>query len=104
MCVRDSAYSPALASQANLPHTFSQLWTAAPGVYDVCVITSNPNGGTDLNPFDDTTCITISVFDSVTVTSGCLLYTSDAAAERSSVDLGGRRILKKKKQVQTPGR
>ena len=26
----------------------------------------------------------------------CLLYTSDAAAERSSVDLGGRRILKKK--------
>ena len=26
----------------------------------------------------------------------CLLYTSDAAGERSSVDLGGRRILKKK--------
>ena len=28
---------------------------------------------------------------------GCLLYTSDAADERSSVDLGGRRIIKKKK-------
>ena len=27
----------------------------------------------------------------------CLLYTSDAADERSSVDLGGRRILKKEK-------
>ena len=27
---------------------------------------------------------------------GCLLYTSDAAGERSSVDLGGCRILKKK--------
>src|SRR5678816_929633 len=27
--------------------------------------------------------------------SGCLLYTSDAADERSSVDLGGRRIIKK---------
>ena len=27
---------------------------------------------------------------------GCLLYTSDAADERSSVDLGGRRIIKKK--------
>src|SRR5678816_478390 len=27
----------------------------------------------------------------------CLLYTSDAADERSSVDLGGRRIIKKKK-------
>ena len=28
----------------------------------------------------------------------CLLYTSDAADERSSVDLGGRRIIKKKTQ------
>ena len=28
--------------------------------------------------------------------SDCLLYTSDAADERSSVDLGGRRIIKKK--------
>ena len=26
----------------------------------------------------------------------CLLYTSDAADERSSVDLGGRRIIKNK--------
>ena len=29
----------------------------------------------------------------------CLLYTSDAADERSSVDLGGRRIIKKKKNA-----
>ena len=29
-------------------------------------------------------------------TKGCLLYTSDAADERSSVDLGGRRIIQKK--------
>ena len=28
--------------------------------------------------------------------AACLLYTSDAADERSSVDLGGRRIIKKK--------
>ncbi len=28
----------------------------------------------------------------------CLLYTSDAADERSSVDLGGRRIIKKEKK------
>ena len=28
--------------------------------------------------------------------NNCLLYTSDAADERSSVDLGGRRIFKKK--------
>src|SRR5678815_6022547 len=30
-----------------------------------------------------------------TVLYYCLLYTSDAADERSSVDLGGRRIIKK---------
>ena len=33
----------------------------------------------------------------------CLLYTSDAADERSSVDLGGRRIIKKKKNTITCG-
>ena len=31
----------------------------------------------------------------------CLLYTSDAADERSRVDLGGRRIIKKKKTVRS---
>ena len=31
----------------------------------------------------------------------CLLYTSDAADERSSVDLGGRRIIKKKTKSDT---
>ena len=35
---------------------------------------------------------------------GCLLYTSDAADERSSVDLGGRRIIKKKKNDRSRGR
>ena len=35
------------------------------------------------------------------LSSGCLLYTSDAADERSSVDLGGRRIITKKKIHQT---
>ena len=34
---------------------------------------------------------------------GCLLYTSDAADERSSVDLGGRRIIKKKKSAHCTG-
>ena len=33
----------------------------------------------------------------------CLLYTSDAADERSSVDLGGRRIIKKKNNVRQGG-
>ena len=35
-----------------------------------------------------------------TMDKPCLLYTSDAADERSSVDLGGRRIIKKKKNKQ----
>ena len=35
----------------------------------------------------------------VAVLRACLLYTSDAADERSSVDLGGRRIIKNKKLV-----
>ena len=33
----------------------------------------------------------------------CLLYTSDAADERSSVDLGGRRVIKKKKKQRKEG-
>ena len=35
-----------------------------------------------------------------TMNKVCLLYTSDAADERSSVDLGGRRIIKKKTIVE----
>ena len=38
--------------------------------------------------------MTLMGFDPIRVW-GCLLYTSDAADERSSVDLGGRRIIKK---------
>src|SRR5678815_6073688 len=36
-------------------------------------------------------------FTEPTPPRSCLLYTSDAADERSSVDLGGRRIIKKKR-------
>ena len=36
----------------------------------------------------------------INILLGCLLYTSDAADERSSVDLGGRRIIKKKKPTE----
>ena len=38
-------------------------------------------------------------FDNESDRKACLLYTSDAADERSSVDLGGRRIIKKKKNI-----
>ena len=40
-----------------------------------------------------------SLKSSVVSVVSCLLYTSDAADERSSVDLGGRRIIKKKNNV-----
>ena len=36
----------------------------------------------------------------IAIYKGCLLYTSDAADERSSVDLGGRRIIKKKTKAE----
>src|SRR5678815_1515139 len=35
------------------------------------------------------------IADAIVQLKDCLLYTSDAADERSSVDLGGRRIIKK---------
>ena len=43
-----------------------------------------------------------SVWHHVILSEDCLLYTSDAADERSSVDLGGRRIIKKKNNIGTP--
>ena len=39
----------------------------------------------------------LAIFVFLMLGTACLLYTSDAADERSSVDLGGRRIIKKKK-------
>ena len=49
--------------------------------------------------FSDYSNLTISFenIDLLNRSATCLLYTSDAADERSSVDLGGRRIIKKKK-------
>ena len=41
---------------------------------------------------------TTKLLGEVSLDKYCLLYTSDAADERSSVDLGGRRIIKKKTQ------
>ena len=48
------------------------------------------------NPVTDM--IGYGTYDLPAGTWSCLLYTSDAADERSSVDLGGRRIIKKKKK------
>ena len=52
-------------------------------------------------PADERRAVTV---EAVVQLAACLLYTSDAADERSSVDLGGRRILKKKKRQDLTGR
>ena len=59
----------------------------------------NPLGIPDLSRFAPaaTTREGLSATLQIFVIMTCLLYTSDAADERSSVDLGGRRIIKKKK-------
>ena len=58
----------------------------------------DPELGAIFDPLGNATHTTLQwplVGEDVLIT-GCLLYTSDAADERSSVDLGGRRIIKKK--------
>ena len=61
-------FAPVLPGFPNNPqvynHTFSQPWYSTPGAHTVSVFTSNPNLGTDQNPSDDTTSITVTVFDS----------------------------------------
>ena len=75
MCIRDSSKGVYLAyTENNL--RYSQ--NAALNMFD------EKNTGTNLPAQLD-------------LYATCLLYTSDAADERSSVDLGGRRIIKKKK-------
>ena len=46
--------------------------------------------------FVATGCPVVGQEDDAAAVGACLLYTSDAADERSSVDLVGRRIIKKK--------
>ena len=67
--------------------------TGLPGYYVENIslenISINFAGGVTINNFNT---------EMKELEDSCLLYTSDAADERSSVDLGGRRIIKKKKQ------
>ena len=57
---------------------------------------TSPNGNV-AEPIKISAAVTINTM----LIRSCLLYTSDAADERSSVDLGGRRIIKKKKCIHT---
>jgi hypothetical protein len=61
------SYTPnGLLPDSTSTHNFLNTWIAVPGFHEVCVYTDSPNGATDLNLFDDTACVTVLVFDSVT--------------------------------------
>ena len=60
--------------------------------FDICC-----NGKLSFKGSNNACCGTAPYNTTFDICCSCLLYTSDAADERSSVDLGGRRIIKKKK-------
>ena len=76
MCIRDS-------DQATVSVTVN-----------AATIVANDDTGTPVNGYAGGTAVANVLVNDLL--NGCLLYTSDAADERSSVDLGGRRIIKKK--------
>ncbi len=63
------SYPIGLAPDSVLAHNFANTWIATPGYHDICVYTDSPNGGADLKPTDDTTCITVLVFDTIPYTA-----------------------------------
>ncbi|MEO0310746.1 MAG: hypothetical protein RIQ89_403 [Bacteroidota bacterium] len=60
-------FTPPLTNGNTRVHTFSQPWNVTPGGHDICIITSQPNGATDLFPVDDTLCFVAGKFDSLGV-------------------------------------
>jgi len=55
-----------LATDSSKLHAFSTNWIAVPGYHKVCVYTYDPNNQTDNYQLDDTVCINVLVFDSIT--------------------------------------
>lgn len=64
-------FSPGIATDSIRPHTFSVNPILSPGLHQVCVWTDSPNGSVDLNQLDDTTCTSVTVFDSTTAYPYC---------------------------------
>ena len=89
MCIRDRGNT--INGVASGAATLPQLYDIEDAIYhkvDSCIF-----GLVRVRPQQ----IYVTVNSSSVQCGICLLYTSDAADERSSVDLGGRRIIKKKK-------
>ena len=94
MCIRDSV-TDVWTPRAPMPVGVYGIQPSASGSR-IYVVGGYADSSTPLYAVTSTL-----IYDSLSNSwsEGCLLYTSDAADERSSVDLGGRRIIKKKKQV-----
>ena len=86
MCIRDSGYAAFFAIGA---YTTGMLSSPAHGIHiNFWIVIWIAAGMAAIWGF---------MLGAPTLPLRCLLYTSDAADERSSVDLGGRRIITKKK-------
>ena len=86
MCIRDRARARHLFTTLN-----DSIWLA------LCTWQENPLSWVSPNLSQSVVYLQNALAD-LENAGACLLYTSDAADERSSVDLGGRRIIKKKKK------
>ena len=108
MCIRDRAFEDLDGGGVHLDPGEDLLvadTTARVGVGDVdefldgvLAVANHVGGdalGDGLHPAADDEAAIVATGDERL--DDCLLYTSDAADERSSVDLGGRRIIKTKK-------
>ncbi|MEO8151014.1 MAG: T9SS type A sorting domain-containing protein [Bacteroidia bacterium] len=78
-------------------HTFSCQWNASPGAHDICIWTSYPNQTVDEFPSDDTTCVVLTVFDTISQFPYCtdfesgpkwVTLNSTTFAQTSSWELG----------------
>eukprot|EP00656_Telonema_subtile_P024757 TRINITY_DN26929_c0_g1_i1.p1 TRINITY_DN26929_c0_g1~~TRINITY_DN26929_c0_g1_i1.p1 ORF type:complete len:235 (-),score=35.09 TRINITY_DN26929_c0_g1_i1:60-764(-) len=91
-------------------HRGGPLWVDRHGLHYALQNSRRPAGGTFnhslefvfLDPIPLQECVEISILDQhpeQKQSYDCLLYTSDAADEEDSVDLGGRRYIKKKNHI-----
>src|SRR5664280_3092650 len=111
---------PPVVTTSSTSNTLTPEWSAAPSIHlsrprplgcfrtenqrqlariaTACAMASAPIVSP---PTESKELLTDAMTASATQQRSCLLYTSDAADEEDSVDLGGRRIIKKKKKNTT---
>ena len=63
--------STPISTGETIDHIFSQEWQSPTGIHSICIWTSSPNGIVDGYPWDDTTCVQVTVFDSTSVYPYC---------------------------------